>query len=115
MDKETLRKVGTLGGRLRVNKSNLWMYGQDPNNGLTKEKLYGVHGPLHIGMPRRHEIAMEATQSDTKQTLIKELTEQTHMTREEAEKTVSELLRKGILEEVNDPALGKVLVIRSRR
>jgi hypothetical protein len=115
MDKETLVRVAQLGGHLKVNRKNLWMYGQDKNNNLTKERLYRARGPLHIGMPHGQEIAIEATQSDTKQTLIRELAEQTHMTRTEAESTVNELLKKGILEEINDPALGKVLVFKGRR
>jgi len=112
MDKETLVKIGTLGGRIKINKDSLWAYGQVP--GLSKEKLFGVKGPLHPGMPPKQEVALSALHSDTKQTIIKELTEQTHMTREEAERTINTLLKKGILEEVNDPTLGKVLVFKRR-
>jgi len=116
MDRETLVKIGTLGGALKVNKKNLWMYGGD-TPGLSKGKLFGKigKGPLHPGMPRTREVTLGATQSDTKQTLIQELTDQTHMTRREAEEAVSELLRSGALEEVNDPTLGKVLVVKNRR
>lgn len=112
MDKETLRKIGTLGGALTVRRDRLWMYGQD-NSGFCKEKLYGVGGPLHIGM-RNREIVLGANRSDTRQTLIRELTDQSHMTRREAEEAVNELIRSGVLKEVNDPALGKILVVQER-
>jgi hypothetical protein len=115
INKETLKKIGTLGGALKFNKSNSWMYlGGGSNKNLTKEKLFGNagRGPLHPGMPVEQELVLGAVQSDTRKTLINELTSQTHLTREEAEKTVAELLRKGILEEVNDPNLGKVIVFK---
>lgn len=112
MDKETLVRIGTLGGAITVRKDRMWMYGQD-NSGFCKEKLYGVHGPLHIGM-RNKEIVLGANQSDTRQTLVKELTEQSHMTRREAEEAISGLISSGVLKEVNDPALGKVLVVQER-
>jgi len=115
MDKEVIKRVATLGGALRINKGNLWMYGQDQGNNLTKERLFGNagKGPLHIGM-RNKEVALGANQSDTRRTLIEELTGQTHMTREEAESTVNGLIKSGVLEEINDPTLGKVLVFRGR-
>lgn len=115
IEKETLKKIGTLGGALKFNKSNSWMYlGGGSNKNLVKEKLFGKagKGPLHIGMPYQQELAIEAVQSDTKQTLIRELTEQTHMTRREAEEAVTALLKKGIMKEVDDPNLGKVLIFK---
>jgi len=111
MDKEDLRRIGTLGGKLKINHENMWLYGK--TSGLTKERLYGVQGPLHPGM-RSKVTALEATQSDTRQTLIRELTDQTHMTRTEAERVVDDLLKAGVLEEINDPTLGKVLVLKRR-
>ena len=115
INKETLRKIGTLGGALRFNKSTSWMYlGGGPNKNLTKEKLFGNagRGVLHPGMPVKEELTLGAVQSDTRKTLINELTSQTHLTREEAERTVSDLLKRGVLEEVNDPNLGKVIVFK---
>lgn len=117
ISKETLKKIGTLGGALKFNKGNSWMYlGGGSNKNLTKEKLFGNagRGPLHPGMPIEHELALGAVQSDTRKTLINELASQTHLTKDEAERTVSELLKKGILEEVNDPNLGRVLVFKER-
>jgi len=115
IEKETLKKIGTLGGSLKFNKNNSWMYlGGGSNKNLVKEKLFGKagKGSLHIGMPYQQELAIEAVQSDTKQTLIRELTEQTHMTRREAEEAVTALLKKGIMKEVDDPNLGKVLIFK---
>ena len=115
INKETLKRIGTLGGKLRVSKENSWLYwGGGPNTGLTKEKLFGNagKGTLHPGMPRNTEVALGALHTDTRQTIIRELTDQTHLTRSEAETVVSDLLRKGVLEEVNDPTLGKVLVFK---
>lgn len=117
INKETFKKIGTLGGALKFNKSHSWMYlGGGSNKGLTKEKLFGNAGKgvLHPGMPSETEVTLGALHSDTKQTLIKELTEQTHLTRSEAENIVGALLGKGILEEVNDPTLGRVLVFKER-
>jgi len=117
MDKNTLVKIGTLGGPIHVKKDLKHMYfGQnEPGGPFSKEKLFRCKGPLHPGMKETHRVALDALHSDTKSTLIKELADQTHLTREEAEKTVNELLRKGVLEEVNDPTLGKVLVFKEVR
>lgn len=115
ISKETLKRIGTLGGALKFNKSNSWMYlGGGSNKNLTKEKLFGNagKGPLHTGMPYQQELAIEAVQSDTKQTLIRELTAQTHLTRREAEQAVEALLKSGVLKEVEDPNLGKVLIFK---
>ena len=116
IDKETLKKVGTLGGPIHVRKdlNNMYFGGNEPGGAFSKEKLFGCRGPLHPGMPAEHEVALGALHSDTKKTLISELIDQTHLTREEAEKTINELLRKGILEEVEDPTLGRVLVFKER-
>ena len=107
-----LKKLGTLGGSISVNKKNMWMYGETPH--MSKEKLFGKAGcgPLHPGMPYEHQLAVSAIHSDTRSTLIKELVDQTHLTREEAEKTVNDLVQHGVLEEIDDPGLGKVLVFR---
>ena len=116
MDKDTLRKIGTLGGPIHVRKDlkNMYFGGNEPGGPFSKEKLFGANGPLHPGM-KNQELALSALHSDTKSTLVKELVDQTHLTREEAEKTVEELLRKGILEEVEDPNLGRILVFKGGR
>ena len=105
-----LKKLGTLGGSIKVNKKNMWIYGETPH--MSKEKLFGVNGPLHPGMPYEHQLAVSAVHSDTRATLIRELVDQTHLTREEAERTVNDLIQHGILEERDDPGLGKVLVFK---
>jgi len=114
MEESKIRKIGTLGGSLEVNKTNSWIYLGDNKGRFSKEKLFGIRGPLHPGMPYEHELALSALHSDTRQTLIRELVNQTSLTREEAERVVNDLLKKGILEEVDDPNLGKVLVLRGR-
>jgi len=117
MDGNTLKKIGTLGGPIHIKKDmrNYYFGGNEPGGNFSKEKLFGANGPLHPGMKDEHQVAVSALYSDTKGTLIRELSEQTHLTREEAEKTVNELLRKGILEEVKDPTLGKILVFKEVR
>ena len=110
-----LKKIGTLGGSLQVNKNALWAYGLGKNSHLTKKNLFGMGGPLHPGMPVEEEVTLSALHSDTKQTLIRELSDQTHLTREESVKVVEDLLRKGILEEVKDPTLGKILIFKEGR
>jgi len=117
MDGNTLRKVGTLGGPITVRKDlRQYYFGSSQAGGnFSKEKLFGTKGPLHPGMQDEAEVTLGALHSDTKGTLIRELSEQTHLTREEAMKVVEELLRKGILEEIKDPALGKVLVFKEGR
>ena len=117
MDKETLRKVGTLGGSIGINKSMKSFYFGDskPGGKFSKEFLFGKagRGPLHPGM--KEELALSALHSDTKSTLVRELVDQTHLTREEAESTIGELLRKGVLEEIEDPNLGRILVFKEVR
>ena len=109
-----LRKVGTLGGSIKFNKESAWVYGLDRNPNLSKERLFGKagRGPLHPGMPCEEEVTLSALHSDTRQTIVRELADQTHLTREEAERVVSSLLKRGVLEEVKDPTLGKVLVFK---
>ncbi len=86
------------------------------SDNMSKEKLFGKAGigPLHPGMPYKHEIAAAASTSDTKQTLIRELVEQSSFTRREAEEVVNQMLRSGTLVEVEDENLGKVLVFKRR-
>ncbi len=111
-----LKKIAALGGSIKVRKDRAWMYGlENDNPNLSKEKLHGAMGPLHPGMPYKHEVAIGASQSDTKATLVRELVEQSHLTRREAEDTVNELVRNGVLVEVDDPNLGKVLVFGGKR
>lgn len=107
-----LKKLGTLGGSISVNKKNMWIYGNTPH--MTKEVLFGKagQGSLHPGMPYEHQLAVSAVHSDTRKTLIRELVDQTHLTREEAERTVNDLVQQGLLEEIDDPGLGKVLVFK---
>jgi len=114
MDKDTLRKVGTLGGAINVRQDMKGYYFGNSQAGgnFSKEKLFGVNGPLHPGMQDEAEVTLGALHSDTKNTLIGELVDQTHLTREEATKIVEDLLRKGVLEEIKDPTLGKVLVFK---
>lgn len=113
---ERLKKVATLGGPIKVRKDKAWIYGLDGSNpNLGKEKLFGARGPLHPGMPYKQELAVGATQSDTRATLIRELVEQSHLTRREAEDTVNTLISSGTLVEVDHPDLGKVLVLRGMR
>ena len=105
-----LNKVATLGGKLHLNKESSWMYFGEGN--ATKERLFGFGGPLHFGMPHKEAIAIGATESDTKKDLIRELVEQSGLTKEAAEDTVNRLVSRGVLVEVNDPDLGKVLIFR---
>lgn len=109
-----LKKIGTLGGSIKFNKENAWVYGLDKNPNMSRKKLFGMNGPLHPGMPVEEEVTLSALHSDTKQTLIRELTDQSHLTREEAERVVGDMLRKGLLEEIKDPVLGKILVFKER-
>ena len=109
----TITRLGTLGGKIRINQKNRWMYFGDKGSNLTKEKLFGITGPLHFGVPsEKAEMAVTSVQSDTSQDLTKELMEK-GLTREEAVKTIQELLKVGVLVEVYDPDLKqKVLVFR---
>ena len=105
-------KVGTLGGKVKLNQSLKGMYLGGSGN-MSKEKLFGITGPLHPGMHyHKGEIAIEATQSDTKADLIRELCEQSGFTKREAETVVNEMIASGHLVEVNLPDLGKVLVFK---
>jgi len=106
-----LRKVATLGGAVQINKANAWLYGGNSNT--TRKKLFGLSGPLHPGMPStKAEMAVISTESDTSADLVRELMDK-GLNREEARRTISDLLRDGVLREVFDPDLRqKVLVFR---
>lgn len=110
---DKFKKVATLGGPIKVNKKNSWMYFGNGSN-MSREKLFGMKGELHPGMPSSHKeaIAIEATTSDTKLTLIRELCEQSGLTRREAETLVAEMIASGKLVEVEHGDLGKVLIWR---
>jgi len=113
---ETLKKIGTLGGAIHVRKDmKRYYFGEnEPGGPMSKEKLFGVHGPLLYGMPnpssKKEEVTLEATVSDTKQDLIKELMYQNGQSRQEAESVVNSMIASGKLAEVNVEGLGKVLV-----
>lgn len=112
---ERLKRFGTLGGSVKLNKDSTWIYGFGKDNpNMAKEKLFGNAGmgPLHPGMPYKKDVAMAASSTDTKSTLIRELVEQSSFTRREAEEVVNTLLREGKLIEVDHPSLGKVLVFK---
>lgn len=108
-----LKNSLTLGGGIRVNHDHDWMYiGSNPKRSL--KDIYGVKdGPIHFGMPTREQgIAVDALHSDTKATLIKELTEQSGLTRTQAEEAINNLLKSGFLEEVTHPDLGKIIIFK---
>lgn len=105
------KRIATFGGPVRVNHKNDWMYAGSKKRSL--KEMYGIkNGPIHFGLPYKEELAVEASQSDTKVTLVRELTDQSGLTKREAEDTVDKLIKDGVLIEVDDPDLGKVLVFR---
>jgi hypothetical protein len=114
--KATLRKVGTLGGQLKINQKTKHFYFGDskPGGPMSKERLFGIHGPLLIGMPnpssQGEELALEANVSDTRQGLIQELTNTSELTRRQAEQVVAQMIASGKLAVVKDPELGEILV-----
>lgn len=113
MDKELLRRIGTLGGSIQVNKATKGLYFGDNATGgsFSKEKLFGIEGDLYFGRKKR-EMAIESTVSDTRSDLVKELQEK-GLTRDEAVETIRKLLKDGILVEVWDEDRGeKTLVLR---
>lgn len=113
MDGKVLKKIGTLGGAIRVNpKMKSYYFGDNqPGGALSKEKLFGVSGDLFFGRKKR-EMAIESTVSDTKPDLVRELQEK-GLTREEAVETVRQLIRDKTLVEVWDEDRGeKTLVLR---
>lgn len=113
---DRLTKIASLGGKIGIKKELMGYYFGNSEN-MSKEKLFGKagQGPLHPGMPYKHEIAAGASSSDTKTTLVRELVEQSSFTRREAEAVVEDMLRSGALVEIDDPNLGKVLVFKGRR
>ena len=89
-NKETIVKLAKFGGNISVNRDNMWMY---QGSGNTTKKLFGFSGPLHPGIPTHKEsIAIGATGTDTRSTLVRELTDQSGFTRREAEKIVAYFL-----------------------
>ncbi len=112
--KKVAKAVGTFGGPISIRKDRLWMYSAHQGKKVDVAKFYGVKkGPLHFGMPsNREEMALDAVESDTKADLIRELVSQGGLSRSTAESVVRGLIKKGILKEVQDEDLGKVLVAR---
>ena len=106
-----LQKIGTFGGKIKLNQRNKGLYLGNKN--MSKEVLFGQYGPLHPGMAyNKGEMAVESVESDTSADLVKELVAK-GLTREEAVQTVKDLLKEGMLAEVWDPDLKqKVLVMR---
>jgi len=118
--KKVVRLVG--GGMSREEKSYRY-FGRPPAG------VYPKHSDLaHIhdmrfsreqirrlyNLPLQQEDVAMAVESDTKEGLIKELVEQTSMTRREAENVIKEMLANGTLRRVRDENLGEVLVFRGR-
>ena len=117
-----IQKVSHLmGGGFTKERRNEIYFGRPPKGAY----------PSHRGLDRIHEMkfsdsqirrlyslspkeerVLSAVNSDTKETLIKELVEQSSMRRTEAEEVVKDMLAKGILQEVEDPNLGKVLIFK---
>lgn len=103
----TLKKIGTLGGSIHVNPNLKNMYfGENTSGGpMSKERLFGQHGPLLMGMPnpesRHEEIALSANVFDTKSDLIREITESSELTRPQAEALVKRMLSSGQLAEID--------------
>ena len=111
--KQELTDIVTLGGKVKVN-SKMSRYYFGTSKAMSKEKLFGKagEGPLLIGMPHtKGEMAEASVESDTSADLLRELMEK-GLTREEARRTISDLLREGVLREVYDPdRKQKVLVL----
>lgn len=59
---------------------------------------------------RHEELGLHANVSDTRQGLIRELMDQSELSRRQAENTVDLLIKEGKLAEVEDEGLGRVLV-----
>lgn len=106
-----VKKVLSLGGPLPINRKLMKeLHGMGRVN---VSKFYGVsEGDLWFRLGHKEEVAVEATQSDTKRDLISELVNQGGLTRKEAEETVNNLIRRGVLVEVDTLGLGKVLVFK---
>lgn len=119
--KGKLKRAGTLGGAIHVNpEMRRYYYGEnEPGGPMSKEKLFGQHGPLLIGMPdsssHKESITLEATVSDTREDLVRELVEQSKLTRREAEAVVTHMIASGQLAEIEHGDLGKVLVWGGQR
>jgi len=103
--KDTVK--GTIGG-LKVNRKNLWMYGQGSGKPGMRE-LYGIEGPMHFGVPKREHLVLEALSSDSRTTLIRELTD-AGISKKEAEDTLAHMLKEGQLKVIKDEDLGEVIV-----
>lgn len=113
LNKETFRKIGTLGGSIKINPNTRRYYAGGGN--MTKEKLFGVHGPLLIGMPepssKEEDVALKLNVSDTRATLRRELMQQNDMSSREADALINKLISSGKLVEITFSG-EKVLVWR---
>lgn len=106
---EKFQRIATLGGKVKIRKDMKGYYFGDNS----KEKLFGMTGPLHPGMPHKAQMALDTIESDTRRGAVRELMEDQELTREGAVEAINYLLRAGILEEVYDPnRREKVLVVK---
>jgi len=125
-EESVLRRVGkALGGMSRERRNEVY-FGKPPRNAyfgfdrdlahvhdirMSPERISQLYG-LPVG--RKDELALEALHADSRQGLIEELVK-AGLTRAAAEETVRSLIRRGALIEVNDPDLGKILILQERR
>ena len=77
-----------------------------------KEQLYGIKGS---NVKDAGDLAEFRLSTDSKSDLIRELADNTTMTRREAEAMVDTWMAHNDLVEVNDPDLGKIIVPRGSR
>lgn len=77
---------------------------------VNKEAVKRLHG-----MAMGEQVASARSQVDSKAGLVKELVNETHMTRKEAEELVKRWMDDNDLIEVDDPVLGKYIAPRGSR
>lgn len=77
-----------------------------------KARLYGLGGS---SVKDTGDVVNQRLETDSKSSLIKELVEDTSMTRTEAEELVRNWMEKNQLIEVDDKVLGKIIVPKGKR
>jgi len=121
--RSVLKSVAKIfGGNMSKERRSEVYFGRPPK-GLypTNRDLEHIHDirftPGQIsklyGLPQKEEMALEALHSDSRSTWVKELID-AGLDRRAAEQTIDSLIARGVVEEVSDPDLGTVLILRSR-
>ena len=123
LGESTIKKgLKMLGGNMTKERRREMYFGRPPKGIYpTNRDAEHIHdlrfSPKQIsemyGIPQKEELALEALHSDSRSVWVKELMD-AGLDRRAAEQTINSLVERGVVEEIDEPDLGKVLILRRR-